>query len=65
MGFEPMLEKTPTNGLANRPLEPLEYLSIKTILKWRKDRDSNPRCGYPHAGFQDRCLKPTRPSFRV
>ena len=26
--------------------------------KWRKERDSNPRWGSPHAGFQDRCLKP-------
>ena len=52
--------ETPTNGLANHPLEPLEYLSV-----WRKDRDSNPRYGFPYAGFQDRCLKPTRPSFRA
>ena len=52
--------ETPTNGLANHPLEPLEYLST-----WWKDRDLNPRYGFPYAGFQDRCLKPTRPSFRV
>ena len=25
MGFEPMLPYTNTNGLANRPLQPLEY----------------------------------------
>ena len=55
---------TPTNGLANRPLEPLEYISI-FIIKWRKERDSNPWYGHPYAGFQDRCLKPTRPSFHV
>ena len=27
MGFEPMLPLTNTNGLANRPLQPLEYFS--------------------------------------
>ena len=27
MGFEPMLPYTNTNGLANRPLQPLEYFS--------------------------------------
>jgi site-specific DNA recombinase len=27
-------------------------------LKWRRGWDSNPRYGLPHAGFQDRCLKP-------
>ncbi len=27
-------------------------------LKWRMGWDSNPRYGLPHAGFQDRCLKP-------
>jgi hypothetical protein len=25
---------------------------------WRKGWDSNPRYSFPHAGFQDRCLKP-------
>ena len=28
MGFEPMLPYTNTNGLANRPLQPLEYFSL-------------------------------------
>ena len=28
MGFEPMLPLTNTNGLANRPLQPLEYFSL-------------------------------------
>ena len=27
MGFEPMLPLSNTNGLANRPLQPLEYFS--------------------------------------
>ena len=30
---------------------------------WRRDRDSNPGYAHTHAGFQDRCLKPTRPSL--
>ena len=25
---------------------------------WRREWDSNPRCPYGHAGFQDRCLQP-------
>ncbi len=25
---------------------------------WRRRWDSNPRWGFPHVGFQDRCLKP-------
>ena len=29
-----------------------------SVLKWRKRWDSNPRYGFPHAGFQDRFLKP-------
>ena len=28
------------------------------IPRWRRGWDSNPRYGLPHAGFQDRCLKP-------
>ena len=31
---------------------------------WRRDRDSNPGYAHTHAGFQDRCLKPTRPSLQ-
>ena len=34
---------------------------LKTL--WRRDRDSNPGYAHTHAGFQDRCLKPTRPSL--
>lgn len=30
----------------------------KINMKWRKRWDSNPRYGFPHAGFQDRFLKP-------
>ena len=29
-----------------------------SVLRWRRGWDSNPRYGLPHAGFQDRCLKP-------
>ena len=40
---------TPTNGLANHPLQPLGYLSAKAetslncFLFWRRGWDSNPR----------------------
>ena len=41
MGFEPMLPLSNTNGLANRPLQPLEYFSMN--YSWRRGWDSNPR----------------------
>ena len=41
MGFEPMRPYTNPNGLANRPLQPLEYFSKKA--SWRRGWDSNPR----------------------
>ncbi len=34
-------------------------------LNWRMGWDSNPRCGCPHGGFQDRCLKPLGHPSRV
>ena len=36
MGFEPMLPYTNTNGLANRPLQPLEYFSkaVKNVHQY-------------------------------
>ena len=48
-GFEPSHRLTQPNGLANRPLQPLEYFSINClysfiiILNWRRGWDSNPR----------------------
>ena len=35
MGFEPMRPYTNPNGLANRPLQPLEYFSRLNVLFWR------------------------------
>ena len=32
---------------------------------WRRGWDSNPRYGLPHAGFQDRCLKPLGHPSRI
>ena len=32
---------------------------------WRREWDSNPWYAHTYAGFQDRCLKPTRPSLHV
>ena len=45
MGFEPMRPLTNPNGLANRPLQPLEYFSIyvRDEAYWRRGWDSNPR----------------------
>ena len=56
----------PYNDLANRRLKPLGHLSNKEKGKLapdrafviRKERDSNPRTGFPVFGFQDRRLKP-------
>ena len=35
----------------------VKYHMLNDIF-WRKRWDSNPRYGFPHAGFQDRFLKP-------
>jgi hypothetical protein len=51
-----------TNDLANRPLQPLGYSSVRTVydnsFTWRRGRDSNPRYRCRHDGFQDRYLQP-------
>ena len=62
-GFEPSRRLTRPTPLAGAPLQPLEYFSNLKI--WRRDRDSNPRYAHTYAGFQDRCLKPTRPSLQL
>jgi hypothetical protein len=32
-------------------------------MQWRRERDSNPRYGFPYSGFQDRLFQPlTHPS---
>jgi hypothetical protein len=37
--------------------------SQETVYRWRRERDSNPRYGFPHSGFQDRLFQPlTHPS---
>ena len=44
-GFEPSLGR-PTNDLANRPLQPLEYhsdLPNSHIKKWQGQKDLNPQ----------------------
>src|SRR5262245_18653465 len=34
-----------------------------TRIEWRRERDSNPRYGFPYSGFQDRLFQPlTHPS---
>jgi hypothetical protein len=33
------------------------------LSEWRRERDSNPRYGFPYSGFQDRPFQPlTHPS---
>ena len=62
MGFEPMRPYTNPNGLANRPLQPLEYFSrlIKIVcqifMAERVGFEPTAPCGV--TGFQDQLLKP-------
>ena len=59
MGFEPMRPLTNPNGLANRPLQPLEYFSIFSgwgILAERVGFE--PTAPFGVTGFQDQLLKP-------
>ena len=50
--------------MASQSAEMLERLAM--LPEWRRGWDSNPRYGYPHGGFQDRCLKPLgHPSVRM
>jgi hypothetical protein len=38
-------------------------VSEDLLVKWRRERDSNPRYGFPYSGFQDRLFQPlTHPS---
>ena len=40
------------------------FSAVKTC--WRRERDSNPRYGFPYSGFQDRLFQPlTHPSART
>ena len=40
-------------------------VSTDHLVKWRRERDSNPRYGFPYSGFQDRLFQPlTHPSAR-
>ena len=50
-GFEPGRRLSHPTPLAGEPLRPLGYFSIKPVCylifweeKWRRERDSNPRC---------------------
>ena len=59
-GFEPSHQFYPAYSLSRGA-----SLATWVILHlWRRDRDSNPGYAHTHAGFQDRCLKPTRPSLQ-
>ena len=62
MGFEPMLPLTNTNGLANRPLQPLEYFSGRICaipIKLVAERVGfEPTVPFGITGFQDQLHKP-------
>ena len=58
MGFEPMLPYTNTNGLANRPLQPLEYFSWTKLKKMAERVGFEPTVPCGITGFQDQLLKP-------
>ena len=65
------LESTTFWSVARRSIQlSYERICLSTEAKrfrqkWRKEWDSNPRMAHTIAGFQDRCLKPTRPSFHA
>ena len=57
MGFEPMRPYTNPNGLANRPLQPLEYFSrLNYFVAERVGFE--PTAPFGVTGFQDQLLKP-------
>ena len=61
MGFEPMRPYTNPNGLANRPLQPLEYFSklkIAYLLCLAERVGFEPTVPFGITGFQDQLLKP-------
>ncbi len=60
MGFEPMRPLTNPNGLANRPLQPLEYFSIivRDEANLAERVGFEPTAPFGVTGFQDQLLKP-------
>ncbi len=69
-GFEPSRRYSRPTPFPGEPLRPLGYFSLVLLhffklfqIKKRREWDSNPRNALTFAGFQDRCLKPTRPSL--
>ena len=74
-GFEPALALRLLMVQQTIPFSLLGYFSIIKVIfcapvylksvNWRRDWDSNPGQARTYAGFQDRCLKPTRPSLHI
>ena len=60
MGFEPT-HHCWSNDLANRPLQPLGYSSIR----WRKERDLNPRLLAESLVFKTSSINQARTSFQI
>src|SRR5216684_4158548 len=57
-------------GLGNQEIDTAQQVSSEAgsmlqhqVNVWRRERDSNPRYGFPYSGFQDRLFQPlTHPS---
>src|SRR5258708_15776501 len=57
-------------GLGNQEIDTAQQASSEAgsmlqhqVNVWRRERDSNPRYGFPYSGFQDRLFQPlTHPS---
>lgn len=54
--FEPKLEGLTIRYQLEKPFARLA--SWQENCEWRRERDLNPRTGYPVAGFQNRCIQP-------
>ena len=64
-----VLSNCSTDGLSLWPVYRKPFDTIFECVKneeWRRERDSNPRYGFPYIGFQDRLFQPlTHPSARA
>ena len=56
VGSNPKLKGKKLSIEAKKPFVPRGNLPARPYL--RRGRDSNPRCGFPHAGFRNRSIRP-------
>ena len=67
-GFEPSRRYSRPTPFPGEPLQPLGYFSIVIVhFSFQINAETGIRTqgGVTLAGFQDRCLKPTRPSLHI